>query len=129
MLEIRIVFSDRGHEVDHPDQGVVRCCGVTSLPLLIDLSGRDPVTETVGQGLYVDKPDRLLLNLEALHQLAEDPEVVSAGRTEWLFPWFLSLCLVDTLSPLWLHALCRIKELQEDGEHGSYTASPSLPGA
>ena len=77
----------------------------------------------MGKGLNVDELGGLLLHLQALHQPAENPEVVPARRTERLLAGLLvqlDPLTLAVLSSLRLHGLSIVEEVEEDCEHRSY---------
>ena len=76
----------------------------------------------MSERLNVDELGGLLLHLQALNQPAEDPEVVPAGGTKGLLARLVQLdsLALAVLSPLGLHGLSIVEEVEEYGEHRSY---------
>ena len=80
----------------------------------------------MGERLNVDELGGLLLHLQALHQPAQNPEVVPARRTERLLAGLLvqlDPLTLAVLSSLGLHGLSIVEEVEEDCEHRSYAGS------
>ena len=69
-----------------------------------------------GKTFNVHEVESVILEFEILHQLAENPEVVSAGRTKGLLPRLLHRSLVDVFSSGRLHGLGTVKILEQDSQ-------------
>jgi len=119
LLELRVVLQHCGHQVEHPDQGVIRRGRVAALSPLVPGPVGDAVTKPQSQSLDVKQVHVFFAQLEVLHQLAKDPEVVTARRPE---RFLARLCLqdrvVDALTPRRLHGLGVLEVLEKDGEQG-----------
>ena len=126
LLELRVVLQHGGHEVEHPDEGVIRRGCVAALSPLVPRPVGDAVTQPQGQRLDVHQVHVVLAQLEVLHQLFEDPEVITTRRTKWLLARLsLQDWVVDALSPWRLHCLRELKVLKQDGEQRRDHPGPS----